>query len=86
MQSSWNTISESLSSISYQLEWYNIKWVATQWPSSLILPRVKFGKNLKAQTMSSTLHHDHIGVELSGYSSADFYVSEKKSFSFPALS
>ena len=89
MQSSWNTISESLSSISYQLEWYNIKWVATQWPSSLILPRVKFGKNSKAQTMSSIIHHDNIiGVEKWMYciqSSYFFYVLEKIVFLFQLL-
>ena len=87
MHSSWNTISESLSSISYQLEWYNIKWVATQWPSSLILPRVKFGKNLKARTMSSILHHDNIiGVEKWIYNLPFFfYVSEKIVFLFQLL-
>ena len=87
MHSSLNTISESLSSISYQLEWYNIKWVATQWPSSLILPRVKFGKNLKARTMSSILHHDNIiGVEKWIYNLPFFfYVSEKIVFLFQLL-
>ena len=87
MHSSWNTISESLSSISYQLEWYNIKWVATQWPSSLIMPRVKFGKNLKARTMSSILHHDNIiGVEKWIYNLPFFfYVSEKIVFLFQLL-
>ena len=87
MHSSWNTISESLSSISYQLEWYNIKWVATQWPSSLILPRVKFGENLKSRTMSSILHHDNIiGVEKWIYNLPFFfYVSEKIVFLFQLL-
>ena len=87
MHSSLNTISESLSSISYQLEWYNIKWVATQWPSSLIMPRVKFGKNLKARTMSSILHHDNlIGVEKWIYNLPFFfYVSEKIVFLFQLL-
>ena len=87
MQSSWNTISESLSSISYQLEWYNIKWVATQWPSRLILPRVKFGENLKARTMSSILHHDNIiWVEKWIYNLRFFfYVLEKIVFLFQLL-
>ena len=87
MHSSWNTISESLSSISYQLEWYNIKWVATQWPSRLILPRVKFGENLKARTMSSILHHDNIiWVEKWIYNLRFFfYVLEKIVFLFQLL-